>query len=130
MNFNFKWPRQIYSLGALCVSLILTSCAHGSNTEEMPDSNLEIVAERVLLEKAGADHFRSVSCLDLICTFEYGAFGEQEAAEVARAGEAALALEGFPEVKIEVKETFSASLMRAVLFGLGMGLAAAVFGSM
>jgi hypothetical protein len=114
-----------------CVFLVfIVSCTHLDDSEPAPKSSLELAAESILVARAGKEHFESVRCLNLECSFEYSTLDEDIAAKIADDAEAHLVAKGFPGVKISVTESLLSGLIGSIFFGLGMGLAAAVFGAL
>lgn len=112
---------------ALLVSIV--ACAHIDGPQPAPTNGLELAARDILVTLAGDEHFNSVSCRELECSFVYSAMDEYGAAKIAKDAEAALAVKGFPGVKISETESFSSSLAGSIFYGLGKGLAAVVFGA-
>jgi hypothetical protein len=114
---------------SLAFALFHVGCAHMEGTDSLPKSTLETAVESILKERAGKN-LESVKCVESECTFEYSALDETEAAKIANSVEADLAAKGFAGIKINATESLSSGLLRSVFFGLGMGLAAAIFGAL
>ncbi|MCX6131362.1 MAG: hypothetical protein NTX25_20160 [Proteobacteria bacterium] len=98
-------------------------------SESAPRSKLESAAE-IILKELAEKNFESVTCFESECNFEYSSLDETEAAKIAKIAETDLISKGFTSIKISPTESLLSGLLSSVFFGLGMGLAAALFGAL